>query len=195
MRFLLLFFIVPFALCSHGQTIDKAPIYEGTQNLSVRELGYGRVYWGYQNPEYTAIVDIVSFSTDNAKQLILLMDECLRILEMDKTGKDNHIRHEVEGVKITRYGFAQKKVYLHEGLQLTMKNCLQIKTALEDYTFTVWVPEFSVGDSVIYTEYGKPYPAIITSLNEGSDYYGIKYSPLENLEESSIVKASSLQKK
>ena len=52
-----------------AQTIDKNPIYKGGQRLTVETWDYG-IYWGYQNPDYTTIIDIVSFSTSKDEAVI-----------------------------------------------------------------------------------------------------------------------------
>lgn len=120
---------------SFGQTVTAKPIYEGSQRLTVRELlNQGNIYFGYQNPDYTTIVDIVSFVVDSKDDAITLMKEAVRVLEMEKTAKDQHIRHTASGVGMVRYGFNQKIIYI-EDLMLSKKMALKIIEALENYTY------------------------------------------------------------
>jgi hypothetical protein len=52
---------------------------------------------------------------------------------MDKTDKDQHIRDTFEDISLTRYGFAQNKVYVDNHLMLTNNECIKIKEALINY--------------------------------------------------------------
>jgi len=52
---------------------------------------------------------------------------------MNKTDRNQNIRDEYENVSLTRYGFAQKQVYLSNDLSLNINECNKIKQALKNY--------------------------------------------------------------
>lgn len=185
-------------LVSNGQTIDKSPIYNGSQRLTVQELGRGGVLFLYQNPKYTQIVDIVSFSVKSKEDAINLMNECLRILLMPKTGKDNHIRHQAVGVSMVRYGFSQKVVHLHEGLKLTERDCQKIIQALNSYIFTEVievVSAFNEGDSVVYRKVGVEFIGVVLSEVSANSLYRIRYTDSMGKPKTETVPMRNLVKK
>ncbi|MDB4104817.1 hypothetical protein N9545_04760 [Salibacteraceae bacterium] len=118
-----------------SQTITSKPIYKGSQYLTIDEFTeQGDIYFGYQNPKYTAITDIISFSVESKSEAIALMNEALKLLEMEKTDKDQHIRHSYAGVEMVRYGFHQKSVTVDK-LPLSKKEINLILDAMESYTY------------------------------------------------------------
>ena len=124
------------SLSISAQTITKSPVFETSmQSLTISASDDGKtLFWLYQNPKYQAIIDIVSFNTSK-EEGVELMDECVRLLEMERTGKDNDIRHKFAGVSMTRYGFSQKIIRLHEGLQVNKRMALKIKQKIIDYNY------------------------------------------------------------
>jgi hypothetical protein len=55
-----LFILINFDL--FAQTITPKPIYEGSQSLTIDILQSGRIWFGFQNPDYKTIVDIKSIT-------------------------------------------------------------------------------------------------------------------------------------
>ncbi|ALM21008.1 hypothetical protein AAT17_07115 [Nonlabens sp. MIC269] len=131
--FILLLLISSFA---YSQTVTKSPIYEtANSGLTIKEITEDGIIWfGYQNPKYKYTVDILSFSVSNKADAINLMLEGLKVLEMEKTKKDQDITHEFKGVNITRYGFKQKVIY-YESLRLNKGQIKKIIKALEEYEY------------------------------------------------------------
>jgi hypothetical protein len=123
----------------NAQTITEKPIYKGINGLTIRELKSGGIYFSYQNPEYTTIVDIVSFNTSSKLNAIQLFEKAITILGMEKTDKEQHIIDNFEGVELARYGFSQKQISLsngkNRGIYLTLKDCNKIKDALSEYQY------------------------------------------------------------
>ena len=121
-----------------SQNLSKKDIWN--KNVTISEYPSGAIGFHYQNPDYQQIVDIVSFSTTNKDSALLLMDEALKILEMEKPPKDQRIEHEVDGVKLTRYAFAPKIVYISDGedraLMTRKKTLMKYKEALEAYEYS-----------------------------------------------------------
>jgi len=119
-----------------SQTISKPPIFQGTERLTVQFVGEEKVIFLYQNPEYTSIIDIVSFSVPNLDNAIALMDKVLYILEMPETGEDEHIYDNFLQTSLARYGFLQKEVYVSEkggsyrGKKFDKKEATKLKEAL-----------------------------------------------------------------
>jgi len=142
-KLLLLFFKVGLMfLCVssiNAQTITEKPIYNGANRLTISELSGGAIYFGYQNPEYTTIIDIVSFTAGSKSKALQLIEKAITILGMAKTDKEQHIKDSFEGVQLVRYGFWQKRIFLSNGndrgLDLTLKDCNKIKNALEIYEY------------------------------------------------------------
>jgi hypothetical protein len=134
-----LFIIILLVVCSvsYSQTIKKAPIFKGSESLTVDFLdAKGTVWFGYQNPDYKSIVDIVSFTVPNLDNAIALMDKVLYILEMPETGKDEHIYDNFLKTELVRYGFNQKAVLVKEkgvssrGKRFDEKEAKELKEAL-----------------------------------------------------------------
>jgi uncharacterized Zn finger protein len=126
-----LFILISFDL--FAQTITAKPIYEGSQSLTIDILQSGRIWFGFQNPDYQTIVDIKSFTVSSKEKAIELIDKAIYILAMNKTDRNQNIRDEYENVSLTRYGFAQKQVYLSNDLSLNINECNKIKQALKNY--------------------------------------------------------------
>jgi hypothetical protein len=119
-----------------SQTIKKPPIFEGSESLTVDFIGKGSVIFMYQNPEYKSIIDIVSFTIPNLDNAIALMDKVLYILEMPKTGEDEHIYDKFLTAELARYGFRQDVIYVSEkgssvrGKTFDEKEAKELKEAL-----------------------------------------------------------------
>ncbi|MFN5620128.1 MAG: hypothetical protein ACK478_02395, partial [Flavobacteriales bacterium] len=112
---LLIIVSVALSINSAGQTISNRPIYNSLyQSLTVLEMSGGGIYFGCQNPKYQYITDIESFVVANQSEAIELMKEVIKILELPRTARDQHIQHEYAGVSIIRLGIAQKRVYIEE---------------------------------------------------------------------------------
>jgi hypothetical protein len=136
MKTFFLILITSISLYSNAQTITPKPIYKGSyQRLEIEEMENGAIWFGFQNPDYTTIVDIVYFTCESKTKATELVDKAIFILAMEKTDKEQHIRDIFLGVDIVRYGFAQKQVYLGKGLILSLKECSNIKKALESYQY------------------------------------------------------------
>jgi hypothetical protein len=130
---LLIFIALVTSFLSAGQSISKGPIYNSLyQSLSIHELSYGVIYFSYQNPKYQYITDIEGFDVPNITEAISLMKEVIRILEMPRTARDQHIQHEYAGIGIIRLGIAQKRVYVND-LILNKAVAKKILNALEAY--------------------------------------------------------------
>jgi len=140
-KFILISLSIVFSSILQSQTISKAPIMVG--DLKIDELKSGRISFFYQNPEYKSIIDLVGFIMKDKKQAIFLMDEAIRILQMEETDKSQHIRHSVGNAELVRYGFRQDAIYIsdreHRGYPLLEYNCLNIKEALESYEYSAEV--------------------------------------------------------
>ncbi len=123
----------------NAQTISEKPIYKGINGLTIRELNSGTIFFSYQNPEYTTIVDVVSFTASSKLKAIQLIEKAITILGMEKTDKEQHISDTFEGVELARYGFSQKQISLsngkNRGIYLTSKDCNKIKDALLNYQY------------------------------------------------------------
>ena len=139
MRTFLSALITLISFTATSQTITPKPIYKDIA-LTISELESGRIYFGYQNPEYTTIIDIVSFTALSKSNALALLDKCVLILNMESTSRDQHINDNFGGVQIARYGFAQKQVFLSDGknlgLGLNQRQLNKIKLALENYTYS-----------------------------------------------------------
>ena len=134
---LLLLFI---SVATFSQTIDKKPIFKNPYaSLEIVEMKGGSIVFLYQNPEYTTIVNIVSFRVNSKESALALMDKIIYLLEMEKTGKDEHIRDKFETIDLVRYSFSQKRVDVSNGkdrgLSFNKTITLKIKTALEEYNY------------------------------------------------------------
>jgi hypothetical protein len=134
---ILLFTLFSFAL--NSQTITAKPIYKGSQNLIIEEFESGAIGFFYQDSDYQTIVKITSFIV-NSKQLTLeLIDKAITILAMEKTDKEQNIEDNIAGLRIVRYGFTQKFIYIsnkeNKSLILGLKELQKIKQALEVYTY------------------------------------------------------------
>jgi hypothetical protein len=136
MKTFLLTAITLISLYSNAQKITPKPIYEGLQSLRIVELGSGEIGFIYQNPEYSMIIDLISFTCKSKTDAIKLMDKVIFILEMGKTDKEQNIIDEFESISLVRYGISQKVVYCNGfGLRLNLKICNKIKKALESYEY------------------------------------------------------------
>jgi hypothetical protein len=136
-KLFLVFVIQLFTIISvFSQTISKPPIFQGSERLTVQFLGEEQIMFLYQNPEYTSIIDIVSFTVSNLDNAIALMDKVLYILEMPETGKDEHIYDNFLQTSLARYGFLQKVVLVSEknssirGKSFNKKEAEELKAAL-----------------------------------------------------------------
>lgn len=138
MRIFLSAFIVLISLTAFSQTVTPKPIYKDFA-LTIKELEGGQIWFAYQNPEYTTIIDIVYFTADSKLKAIALIDKAIFILGMETTDKEQHINDYFEGVQLVRYGFAQKQVYLSNekdrGIPLNLKRLNEIKLALENFNY------------------------------------------------------------
>jgi hypothetical protein len=136
MKKIVLFIIAFLPFILSAQTISKPSIYEGSERLTVDFISGGVVWFGYQNPEYKSIIDIVSFTVPNLNNAIALMDKVLYILEMPKTGEDEHIYDKFLQTSLVRYGFLQDVVLVSEkdgpnrGKSFNKKEAEEIKAAL-----------------------------------------------------------------
>jgi hypothetical protein len=67
------------------------------------------------------------------------MEKAKHILSMEKTDKDQDIIDNFKTIKLTRYGFNQKFVYIFnkdmKSLKLDVKEINKIIFALENYTY------------------------------------------------------------
>ena len=125
-----------FSLVGSSQTITKADIYRSTnQRISISEFAGGAIIFYYQNPDYTHIVDLLHFGVQNKTEALALMDECLHVLSMEKTGQDQHIYHNYKFHQIIRYGFNQNSVVIGR-LYLNAKTIEEIKLALLNYSYS-----------------------------------------------------------
>ncbi len=99
----------------------------------------GGIWFGYQNPDYTTIIDIVSFTASSKSSAIALIEKAIFILGMEKTDKEQHIYDNFDGVKLVRYGFSQKEVGLSDGKAratfFNLKQLNKIKLALENFNY------------------------------------------------------------
>jgi hypothetical protein len=136
-KIFLVFVIQLFTIISvFSQTISKPPIFRGSESLTVELLPSETIWFGYQNPEYKSIIDIVSFTVPNLDNAIELMDKVLYILEMPKTGEDEHIYDNFLQTSLARYGFLQKVVLVSEkggtnrGKSFNKKEAEELKAAL-----------------------------------------------------------------
>jgi hypothetical protein len=138
MKTIILALITFLSFDSISQTVTPKPIYNGAQRLTIVEIaeGGGRIHFMFQNPDYKTVIDIVSFTVSSKTEAIELIEKVQFILAMEKTDKDQDIRDDFSGVKLTRYGFNQKEVYLGKGLKLNLKLCNEIKLALEKYQYS-----------------------------------------------------------
>lgn len=116
MKNLFLLAALALTISTSAQTIDEKPIYiravGPTLTIDVLSPDHDPIYVGYQDCDYQYIVHIESFLCSNIDSTLTLFSEALRVLELPKTGRDEHIRHRVDGVPMVRYGFAQKQVYI-----------------------------------------------------------------------------------
>jgi hypothetical protein len=121
----------------HSQTISKLPIYQG--DMLIEEMPSGRIIFIYQDPEYKYIIENISFTTDNKKEALFLISEALRLINMDPTDESQHITHYVSGIKLIRYGFNQKAIYISKkeerGIASYEENLMLYKDALERYEY------------------------------------------------------------
>jgi hypothetical protein len=123
-----------------AQTITAKPIYKGAQSLSIIEMSGGGIFFGYQNDDYKTIVDIVSFSVDSKSKAIELIDKSIKVLNMEKTDKEQDIYDKFEDIRLIRFGFMQNRIILlnskNNGLTLSLKDCNNIKAALLNYQYS-----------------------------------------------------------
>jgi len=125
-----------FSLVGSSQTITKADIYRSAnQRISISEFAGGAIIFYYQNPDYTHIVDLLHFGVQNKTEALALMDECLHVLSMEKTGQYQHIYHNYKFHQIIRYGFNQNSVVIGR-LYLNAKTIEEIKLALINYSYS-----------------------------------------------------------
>jgi hypothetical protein len=138
MKIILSTFIALISFTAISQTITPKPIYKDFA-LTVSEMDGGGIWFGYQNPDYTTIIDIVSFTTSSKSSAIALIEKAILILGMEKTDKEQHIYDNFENVKLVRYGFAQKQVYLSDGEDratfFNLKRLNEIKLSLENFNY------------------------------------------------------------
>jgi hypothetical protein len=138
MKILLSAFLIFISFNATSQTITPKSIYKDFA-LTVKELEGGQIWFAYQNPEYTTIIDIVYFTTDSKLKAIALIEKAIFILGMETTDKEQHINDNFEGVQLVRYGFAQKQVYLSNekdrGIPLNLKRLNEIKLSIENFNY------------------------------------------------------------
>jgi len=133
-----------------SQTVSKPAIYtQADQRFSIEYLEVGGdigtlIYWGYQDPKYSTIVKLISFSQPNIVASIKLVDKIIFMLGMEETSKDQDINDTFttavssEELSLNRFGFDQKVIYiLHKengdlrgGLKIDLDLAKKLKIAL-----------------------------------------------------------------
>lgn len=139
----LLFFNVGFLLFTtstiKAQTITPKPIYEGAQNLTIKEFDTGAIAFLYQDADYSAIVAIESFYVNSKSEAISLIQKAIDILSMQETDKNQDIEDRIGALKLVRYGFSQYKIHIFnrkmKQLSLTKEELEKIKEALQKYSY------------------------------------------------------------
>jgi hypothetical protein len=138
MKTILSIFIAFISFTAISQTITPKPIYKDI-TITISEMDNGGIWFGYQNPDYTTIIDIVSFTASSKSSAIALIEKAIFILGMEKTDKEQHIYDNFDGVKLVRYGFSQKEVGLSDGKAratfFNLKQLNKIKLALENFNY------------------------------------------------------------
>jgi hypothetical protein len=138
MKTILTIFIAFISFTAISQTITPKPIYKDI-TVTISEMENGGIWFGYQNPDYTTIIDIVSFTATSKSSAIALIEKAIFVLGMEKTDKEQHIYDNFESVQLVRYGFAQKQVYLSNGKDratfFNLKRLNEIKLSLENFNY------------------------------------------------------------
>ena len=138
MKTILSIFIALISFSGISQTITPKPIYKDI-TVTISEMENGGIWFGYQNPDYTTIIDIVSFTATSKSSAIALIEKAIFVLGMEKTDKEQHIYDNFESVQLVRYGFAQKQVYLSNGKDratfFNLKRLSEIKLSLENFNY------------------------------------------------------------
>jgi len=125
-----------FSFVGSSQNVTKADIYRSTnQRISISEFAGSAIIFSYQNPDYTHIVELLHFKVQNMNEALALMDECLHVLSMEKTGQDQHIYHNYKLHQIIRHGFNQNSVIIGR-LYLNAKTIEEIKLALLNHSYS-----------------------------------------------------------
>jgi hypothetical protein len=133
-----------------SQIVSKPAIYtQDDQRFSIEYLEVGGdvgtvIYWGYQDPKFSAIVKIISFSQPDIIASLKLVDKIIFMLGMEQTSMDKDInetfttsRPSVE-LSLNRFGNNQKVIYilnkengdLTGGLKIDLDLAKKLKSAL-----------------------------------------------------------------
>ena len=134
-----------------SQTISKSPIYVGewptyvgNNTFEIEESDLGYIYFYGQNSEYEHISNILSFSTNNKKDAIAIIEKAIFMLGMEKTNADQNISDTFQKIELKRYGFDQQNINFmwYEGggyksfNPFNLQELKNIKTALENYKYS-----------------------------------------------------------
>jgi len=133
-----------------SQIVSKPAIYtQDDQRFSIEYLEVGGdvgtvIYWGYQDPKFSAIVKIISFTQPDIIASLKLVDKIIFMLGMEQTSMDKDInetftttRPSVE-LSLNRFGNNQKVIYilnkengeLTGGLKIDLDLAKKLKSAL-----------------------------------------------------------------
>lgn len=142
-------FLFASTIC-FSQTISRAPIYKGewptykgNNSFEIEESDLGGIRFYGQNSEYEHIINIISFSLDNKKDAIALIEKAIFMLGMETTGNDQNISDTFQKLELKRYGFDQKNInvmwYEDGGYKsfnpFNLQELKNIKTALENFKY------------------------------------------------------------
>ena len=95
-----------------AQTVSAPPIFERSY-VEIKVMDGGDLLWSYQNPSYTYVIDIMSFWTGSVDETVEFLNECQRLLDMPRTHPKSNIEHQHRHLRLTRYGWAQKTIYVN----------------------------------------------------------------------------------
>ena len=120
------------------------PTYRDKNFLEIEELEPGYIYFAGQNSEYEHIINTASFSLDNKKDAIALIEKAIFILGMETTGNDQNISDTFQKIELRRYGFDQKNIHFmwfeygdYKSFNpFNLQELKNIKTALENYKYS-----------------------------------------------------------
>ena len=73
-------------------------------------------------------MDIQSFYCTNADSTVFMLEEALRVLDMPRSKKGEHIRHSVDGIPMVRRSSSQKMIDFNSELML---NAFMIKQIIK----------------------------------------------------------------
>jgi hypothetical protein len=102
-------FLFASTIC-FSQTISKAPIYEGANNLTINEDKNGFINFSGQDSEYEHIIKISSFTLYSKKDAIAFIEKAIFMLGMEKTEGSQNISDTFQKLELKRYGFDQKNI-------------------------------------------------------------------------------------